>query len=73
MQFDFSQITHTWQAIGGKDRVYTVEVIPTGYFRANGNNNHRICRTHFEAIQCCETWEQQCKDEDASIWQESSK
>ena len=71
MQFDFSQITHEWNAHGKSDRIWTISVLPSGLFKATGTTHVHVCRTFSEAQTRCEYWEAACSADDASIWQES--
>ena len=71
MQFDFSQICHNWTAHGAGDRVYTVNLLMTGYFKAEGPNATKVCRTHFDAVQACEHWEDAALADEQNIFSES--
>jgi hypothetical protein len=73
---NFTHLEHygKWIAHGKEDRVWTITVTPSGYFKAIGDNAVQICRTHFEAVQWCENKEHQCiEDEQSStIWEKAN-
>lgn len=71
MTFHYLDTFVKWQAYGQEDRVYEIVMTPNGYFLAKGDSSSKLCRTHFEAIQWCETREAQCVEDDkaSTIWE----